>query len=274
VSGPGDTPDVPLTNYRFRYCRSVRPRIRSRIIRLRLGIVQDGLSSPHCFDVFTLDSDDVPVFGELLQSGGRNAKFNRNIAAVCIVFGKSRRFHRFLSDFDVRNRLVMSPIWALPFGRSGKILSDKVIGGWQISGIFTVQSGRPFTARESGNISLTLQDADRPNAVPGCNPNNGPGTVNEWMNISCFTLPATGTFGDAGRNTLTGPGMVDLDMAIARVFNIKERARLQLRGEAFNTANHPIFEQPNATQNSPSFGKITETLVDNRELQVALKLVF
>jgi Carboxypeptidase regulatory-like domain len=181
---------------------------------------------------------------------------------------------RGLSDFNVRNRLVMSPIWALPFGRSGKTFSDKLIGGWQLSGIFTVQSGRPFTARESGNISLTLQDADRPNAVPGCNPNNGPKSVNEWMNISCFTLPATGTFGDVGRNTLTGPGMVDLDMAIARVFNIKERARLQLRGEAFNTANHPIFEQPNATQNSPSFGKITETLVDNRELQVALKLVF
>jgi hypothetical protein len=91
---------------------------------------------------------------------------------------------------------------------------------------------------------------------------------------SCFTLSVTGTFGDVGLNTLTAPGMVDLDTAIARVFKITERMRLQLRGEAFNTANHPIFEQPDATQNSPSFGKITKTLIDNRELQVALKLVF
>jgi hypothetical protein len=105
-------------------------------------------------------------------------------------------------------------------------------------------------------------------------PNDGPKTVSQWMNTSCFTLPATGTFGDVGRNTLVGPRMVTLDMAIARVFTINERMHLQFRGEAFNTANHPNFQQPNATQNGSTFGKIAATLVDNREIQLAMKFIF
>ncbi|MBV8905443.1 MAG: TonB-dependent receptor, partial [Acidobacteriia bacterium] len=181
---------------------------------------------------------------------------------------------RGLSDFNVAHRLVFTPVWALPFGESGKGVAAQIIRGWQISGIFQLQSGRPFTANESGNISLTSQNADRPNVIFGCNPNNGPKTVNEWMNISCFTLPPTGTFGDVGRNTLIGPGMVTLDTAVARMFAIRERMRLQFRGEAFNTVNHPNFEQASGTQNSPSFGRITATLIDNREIQLALKMIF
>jgi hypothetical protein len=178
------------------------------------------------------------------------------------------------SDFDVHHRVVFSPVWALPFGTAGGTISSKLISGWQVSGILTVQTGRPFTASESGNISLTSQNSDRPNAVYGCNPNDGPKTVNQWMNTACFTLPTTGTFGNAGRNILTGPGLVTLDAALARVFKITERMRLQFRGEAFNAANHPNFQQASGTQNSPSFGKITATLVDNREIQFALKLIF
>jgi Carboxypeptidase regulatory-like domain len=195
-------------------------------------------------------------------SGGPQNSYN--------LFGGQRG----LSDFDVRHRFVLSPVWALPFGAGGKSFMDKVIEGWQISGIFTFQTGRPFTVNESGNISLTNQNADRPNVVPGCDANGGPHTVTQWINTSCFTLPPTGTFGDAGRNILTGPGLVTLDAAVARVFTITERVHLQFRGEAFNTANHPNFQQPNATQNSPTFGKITATSVDNREIQLAMKLIF
>jgi hypothetical protein len=181
---------------------------------------------------------------------------------------------RGLSDFDVRHRLVISPVWALPFGHVGKTWINKVISDWQISGIFQFQTGRPFTANESGNISLTSQNADRPNAIAGCNPNDGPKTITQWMNTSCFALPPSGTFGNEGRNTLVGPGMVTVDTAVARVFAIKEGMRLQFRGEAFNTANHPNFQQANGTQNSPLFGHIAATLIDNREIQLALKLIF
>jgi hypothetical protein len=181
---------------------------------------------------------------------------------------------RGLSDFNVKHRLVLSPVWNLPWGSAGKTLSDRLIGGWQFSGIYQMQTGRPFTSYISGNNSLTNQNDDRPNAVPGCNPNDGPKSVTEWFNISCFAIPPAGNFGNVGRNTLIGPGPVDVDFAIARVFAIRESAHLQFRAEAFNLANHPIFQQANATPNSPSFGKITATLIDNREIQLALKLVF
>ncbi len=156
----------------------------------------------------------------------------------------------------------------------GKSFHDKLVGGWQLSGIFQLQTGRPFTATESGNISLTGQSADRPNVVPGCDANAGPKTISQWMNTACFTLPASGTFGNSGRNVLNGPGLVSLDAAVARVFAIRERLRLQFRAEAFNLANHPVFQQASGVQNSPSFGKITATLIDSRELQLALKLIF
>jgi hypothetical protein len=68
--------------------------------------------------------------------------------------------------------------------------------------------------------------------------------------------------------------MVTLDMAIARVFVTRERMHLQFRGEAFNTPNHPNFEQASGTQNSPSFGRLTATLIDNREIQLSLKMIF
>ena len=110
--------------------------------------------------------------------------------------------------------------------------------------------------------------------MPGCDVSAAPQSVTEWFNTACFSLPPSGTFGDAGRNILTAPGLVTLDAAIARVFTITERMHLQFRGEAFNAANHPNFQQPNATQNSPSFGKITATSVDNREIQLAMKLIF
>jgi hypothetical protein len=157
---------------------------------------------------------------------------------------------------------------------AGKTFRDKMIGGWQLSGIFQFQTGRPFTPNESGNISLTGQSSDRPNAVAGCDVNAAPKNVTEWFNIGCFSLPPSGTFGNAGRNILTAPGLVTLDFAIARVFTVTEKIHLQFRGEAFNLANHPNFQQPNATQNSPSDGKITATSADNREIQLALKLVF
>jgi len=213
------------------------------------------------------------TYGKSIDEGGGTASGSDASGGVQNSFNRFAG-QRGLSDFDVRNRLVLSPVWSLPFGLSGKTVVDKLIGGWQFSGIFQVQSGRPFTPNESGNISLTAQNSDRPNFVGGCDPTAAPQTVNAWFNTSCFTLPTSGTFGNAGRNILTAPGLVTADLAISRVISFREKIRLQFRGEAFNIANHPNFQQPNATQNSPSFGRITATSADNRELQLALKLIF
>ena len=180
---------------------------------------------------------------------------------------------RGLSDFDVRHRLVWSPIWTMPFGHGDNKILNALIGGWQLSSIFTAQSGRPFTAVESGNISGTLQNADRPNVVAGCNPNDGPKTVAQWFNVNCFTLPPTNTFGNAGRNIITGANFVNLDFSLARNFAIRENMRLQFRAEAFNLPNHPNLNYPSGTQNSPSFGHIASA-ADPRQIQLGLKLVF
>jgi len=178
---------------------------------------------------------------------------------------------RGLSDFDVRHRFVWSPIWTVSLG--GKSLKDRLINGWQLASIFSIQIGRPFTPGESGNISGTLQNLDRPNAVAGCNPNDGPKTPDQWFNTACFSLLPTNTFGNAGRNVVTGPGLVNVDLSLSRIFAIRERLRLQFRAEAFNVANHPNFNFPAATQNSPSFGHIASA-ADPRQIQLGMKLVF
>ena len=213
------------------------------------------------------------TFGKSIDEGSGTASGSDASGGVQ---NSANRFEgqRGLSDFDVRHRLVMSPIWALPWGSANKTWTDKLIYGWQASGIFQFQTGRPFTVGESGNISLTGQSADRANVVAGCNPYGVTQSVTEWFNTACFALPASGTFGDSGRNLLTAPGLVTLDAAIARVFTVTERMHLQFRAEAFNAANHPNFQQPGATQNTSTFGKITATSVDNREIQLAMKLIF
>jgi hypothetical protein len=197
------------------------------------------------------------------------------------------------SDFDVRQRLVLSPVAQLPFGEGKPYLNSGLpallAGGWQISGIFSFQTGRPFTVFDgyNPNNSGTFSYADRPSIVPGKNPNKGPHTPVEWFDVSAFTQAPANTFGNEARNSITGPGYVDLDATIARSFQIFERLTGQFRAEAFNLANHPNFFNPNDQSilfplNSgqtlpagpaPPFGTIT-TANSNREFQFGLRLLY
>jgi hypothetical protein len=181
-----------------------------------------------------------------------------------------------LSDYNVKNRTVLSAIGQSPFGKNQKWLNSgfgsKLAGGWQLSSIVTFETGRPFTPRYAGNISNTTQADDRPNVVAGCDPYAGFQTVKAWVNAACFT-PATNAFGNEGRNSLTGPKLFDLDFAIDRNFTITERIRLQFRAEAFNILNHPNFNLPNTGLDSGAFASLTSAM-DPREIQFGLKLVF
>lgn len=189
---------------------------------------------------------------------------------------------RGLSDFNVANRFTFSPVAELPFGKGKKYfnsgMASKIAGGWQISGIFTAQSGRPFTVFDASvNNSGSFTGADRPNIVPGQNPNAGPHTVQEWFNTAAFTLAPKGQFGNAGRNIVIGPSYVDLDAALAREFNITERLTGQFRVESFDALNHPNFFNP-LTQgvqygSGAAFGSITQANLP-REMQFALRLLF
>ncbi|MBO0798949.1 MAG: hypothetical protein J2P31_08995, partial [Blastocatellia bacterium] len=137
---------------------------------------------------------------------------------------RNLRAERGLSDFDVRHRIVTSAIWEIPLGTGHKVFGRGplayLFGGWQASGIYSLQSGRPFTAVMSGDFSNTLNRNDRPNLIG--DPNSGPKTVEQWFNIDAFQATTTGSFGTAGRNIITGPGFQNLDFALSRTFSVTE----------------------------------------------------
>jgi hypothetical protein len=186
------------------------------------------------------------------------------------------RRERGLSGFDLRHRFVFSPVYELPFGTGKSFLNSNryanwIAGGWQVSGILSVQSGRPFTALVSTDNANVLGNVDRPNIVGDANA--GPKTVQQWINVSAFQLAPFGTFGNAGRNNLIGPGLTNLDLSLARNFQIVERVSLQFRAESFNIANHPNFDLPSQTFGVPGFGSITSAEAP-RQIQFGLKLRF
>lgn len=183
------------------------------------------------------------------------------------------------SNFDARQRFVTNFVYEVPLGRGHTYLKEgamsHVLGGWQMSGVVTFQSGRPATVGLTGDRSNTAGGSDRPNAV--ANPNNGPKTVDNYFNKDAFALQAPNTFGNAGRNTLVGPAMQAFDYALLKNFRLRdENRRVQFRVEAFNILNHPIFGQPGSAFNTADFGTIRTTLVNttSRQIQLGLKIFF
>ncbi len=104
----------------------------------------------------------------------------------------------------------------------------------------------------------------------------GPGTgnTNAWFNPAAFATPAAYTFGNLGRNTVYGPGMQTMDIAMTRSFAIAERARVEMRAEAYNALNHSNWGTPNRFVNTPQFGSITEATTPGREFQLSARLSF
>ncbi len=211
------------------------------------------------------------------------------------------RAERGLSDFNVAHRVVFSPMVELPFGKNKAYLTHGVgsalAGGWQISGIFSFQTGRPFTVTNSAsNNSGSFGSADRPNVIadPNASVDSKTGakthTVSEWFNINAFQLAQgfvgynkttgaaaiPGQFGNAGRNIVIGPKYTELDLTLARNFPIFERVNGQFRAESFNLLNHPNFLNP-LTQGvqfgTSPFGTLTQAN-DNREFQFSLRILY
>jgi hypothetical protein len=149
------------------------------------------------------------------------------------------------------------------------------VGNWELNGIVTLESGVPFTVVDGVDQSLDGVAGDRPDQVGDP---NGPWSnhgqeVAQYFNTSAFVLNSPGTFGTAGRNTLIGPGLFNVDYSMTKTFPIHESVNLQFRAEAFNLFNHANFDNPNSTLNSPLYGRIT-TAEPPRVLQFALRLAF
>jgi len=193
------------------------------------------------------------------------------------------------STTDVRHLAVISGTYELPVGRNKALLNhtegwrDKLASGWAVSAIETVQSGFPFTPQLGFNPT---NNGDSRNPIrPSWNPDfSGPvilGAPTQYFNPSAFILPATGTYGNLGRNTLTGPGLAQLAMSLVKSTSINDRISVQFRAELFNLLNHTNFGTPNAVVFSssspmplPTAGLITSTSTSSRQIQFGLKLLF
>ncbi len=185
------------------------------------------------------------------------------------------------SNFDVSHRLSASYSYAFPLGRN--LANDrwlyKVLSGWETYGIVTLQSGRPFTVAllseidnsGTGRSILGFGNNDRPNLVG--NPELSNPTTLQWFNTGAFAFPAPGTFGNAGRNILEGPGFQNVNASLVKNTWLREGVNLQFRAEAFNLFNHPNFNLPDNFLGSPTFGRISSAR-DPRHIQFGLKLLF
>ena len=182
------------------------------------------------------------------------------------------------SVFDARHRFAGSFVWVLPLGRGHAVGSnwsgwvEQVAGNWQVNGILIFQSGLPVTAGFPGDNSNTGLFQDRPDLIG--DPNTGPKTVQAWFNTSAFIAPATPfSYGNAGRNLITVPGISQFDFSIFKNIDLTEQVRLQFRTEFFNITNHPNFDPPGGTFGTGTFGVISSA-DDARQIQFALKLLF
>jgi Carboxypeptidase regulatory-like domain len=189
------------------------------------------------------------------------------------------------SAFDVRNRFVGSALYDLPIG-TGKLLAvnskilDALVGGWQVGGIFSHQTGAvgtPLLGIDNSSIQGAGGNFDRPNST-GVSPylSGSARTLNVWINKAAYTSAAPGFFGNVSRGSYTGPGFTNLDASLHKTFLMpyNEKHQLSIRFEAFNALNHPNWSNPTLTTSSSTFGRITGTANNMRQLQLAAKFHF
>jgi hypothetical protein len=184
-----------------------------------------------------------------------------------------------LSDFDHRHRFVTSFLYQIPFLKHSEGWIHTAFGEWSAGGIWTLQSGAPFTVNLGTDVANNGEPLSAPSQRPNltCNPNDGPKTPAQWFNTSCFTVPAAFTYGNAGRDIVTGPGLDDFDATLQKQFPIRESMRLQFRLDIFDFFNHPNFNAPvgagRTYSTTSSFGQITSAN-DPRDMQFSLRLAF
>ena len=176
--------------------------------------------------------------------------------------------------FDARHRFVISFGYELPRLENSSSVTRFIAGGWQLNGIYQAQTGFPLTVTQGGVLDIRYMTS-RPDVT--CDPNDGPKTAAQWFNTSCFrtlTLAETGERpGNAGRNTVRGPGFQRTDLSVFKNFDFATRHRIQVRIEGFNIWNQPRFGQPGNTIGTANFGVISSA-EDGRIVQLGIKYIF
>ncbi len=190
------------------------------------------------------------------------------------------------SLFDSRHRLVLSYQWTLPLWRQPHGWYQQILGNWQLNGIATLMSGTPFTVFDSTDFSVQGSApeisgffSNRPNLVPGQNPNAGPHTPAAWLNRGAFQQitqdpnSPVQQFGTAGRTIAQGPGYANWDFSMFKNIPVAEGKDFQFRAEFFNILNHTNFRLPDSDISSPTFNQVLAALPP-RLIQLALKFNF
>lgn len=214
-----------------------------------------------------------------------------DLSSYRIQFGDSgiadnynTRDSRGLSAFDFRYNLTNSILYEIPIGRGRRFLSgsgralDALAGGWQLGSIVTLISGFPVSAVCGTGAVQNGDGACRPDSFgQKTNLPRGQQDPQRWFNTANFVNRFPGSdfrFGYTGRNVITGPGVINWDFSLQKQFTFKERHDLELRWEVFNLPNHPLWDNPNGSTGTQSFGVIPATKIDNRQMQVALRYTF
>jgi hypothetical protein len=216
-------------------------------------------------------SDSIGYYGQGGQAGSQSAYWQYLYCQKC-EWGPTY--------FDDKFNFVPSFVYHLPFGRGQKMGGnwnkgvDALLGGWQVGGVYTAHTGFPLTIKYNGDSSGTGQRSYRVNVVGTPNDPHqiGPGAL--YLDPSAYAAPVKGTYGNIGVGTARGPGMSRFDLSLGKQFHITEARFVELRGEAFNLFNSPIFLSPaSQTITSTLFGQIRSS-EGERNMQIVAKFYF
>lgn len=218
-------------------------------------------------------------FGKSIDNASSIAGGNRVVAQNDTNLDAERS----RSSFDERHKLNLSWFLELPFGnrrhwlRNGGV-AGAVLEDWYLNGTLRASSGTPFTARLQGNrinnSGTASQASERADANGLPVELGGSQSTTRWFNTDAFSIPEAGTFGNAGRNTIDGPGSWTIDLNLARAFTVGgEGHRLLLMLRSSNVLNHPNYRGLNTTVNSTGFGRVT-SVAAMRSIQLNLRYIF
>jgi len=202
----------------------------------------------------------------------------------------NRQSRRGLCDFNVAHNFVLNYVWLPPTPKFGGPLAEHILGGWELGGVLSANTGTPMTLVMAGDV-LGQNSSDPwpyPNRLsgPGCSNPVNPGNVDTYLKLNCFAPPTPlNLFGNNGRTSVIGPGLINLDFSVFKnihVTRISESFNVQVRAEFFNIMNHPNFQPPLDnkvlfnTDGSPvsNAGKIDATSTTSRQIQLGLKLIW
>ena len=207
----------------------------------------------------------------LSAGGGASGNFPQNTYEMAADYGPL--------PFDVRHRFVTSFVYELPWGRGRANQPDGALGAvisdWAVNGILSLNSGRPFTAGASNQSSTGAGSSFRANCVGDPLPDGFNQTRDAWFDTSAFAQPAPFTFGNCSYNTLRGPNFKSMNFSVFRSFPFADQRRLEFRLEIFNLFNWTNFGFPGSSvANQNTFGRISSSLRDPREMQLAVKFYF